>query len=94
MVREQIPDLKLKSLCPVGGEWLWDEVLTHCYMFGCLRFAFNPVLEVSGTAEDTNVQYVNSPKFVFCVAIELLNYHYLKPAGLFIQALNNICSRN
>ena len=99
MIPEQVPNIQLKSLCPLGGEWLWDGLLSHCYMFGALRLAFNPILTGSGSAvsvsdaEDTNVQYVNSPKFVFCVGIELFNYHYLKPYGLFIEALNHICSR-
>ena len=99
MIPEHL-NIQVKSLCPLlGGEWLWDGLLSQCFLFGALRHAFNPILTGSGSGvsvtgeEDKNVQYVNSPKFVFCVAIELFNYHYLKPYGLFIEVLNHICSR-
>ena len=61
-------------------------------MFPHRRYAFNPLVLGSGEVGST-IQYVNSPKFFFCISLEHLNYHYLLPAGLFMESLNHICSR-
>lgn len=92
MVLEHIKDVKLKSLCPLFGEYLWDGYLNYCFLFGFLRYSFNPIILASGS-KDTDLQYVNSPTFIICAALELLNYEYLKPAGLYVEYLNQICSR-
>ena len=92
MVREHIEDVRLKSLCPLLGEHLWDGYLNYCFLLGFLRHSFNPIILASGS-EDTDLQYVNSPTFIFCAALEYLHYEYLKPVGLFMEYLNCICSR-
>ena len=92
LVRESIPGVTLKSLNPIGGETVWDEFLTYCPLFAFLRYAFNPLVIGSGSAGES-IQYNNNPYFFFCISIEHFNYHYLKPAGLFIEYLNHICIR-
>ena len=99
LVAEQIPGIRHKSLSPLGGSWMWDGVLSHCPLFGFLRWAFNPMILGSGEAVEiddrsgSDISYVNSPSFFLCISLEHLNYHYLLPAGLFIESLNYICSR-
>ena len=92
LVAERIPEISLKSLSPVGGSKLWDGVLSHCTLAAFLRYAFNPMV-IGGGAVGDSIQYVNSPKFFFCISIEHFNYHYLLPTGLFIEALNHVCTR-
>ena len=92
LVAEQIPGIRHKSLSPLGGSWMWDGVLSHCPLFGFLRYAFNPMILGSGEV-GSDISYVNSPSFFLCISLEHLNYHYLLPAGLFIESLNYICSR-
>ena len=93
LIVESIPQINLKSLAPIGGSRLWDGLLSHCPLLSFLRYAFNPLVVSTGAVGD-NIQYVNSPKFIACVSLEHLNYHYLLPAGLFLEPLNHICSRN
>ena len=92
LIAEQIPKLHRKSLAPLGGSSLWDGIISFCPLFGFLRFAFNPMLLGSGEVE-SEVSYSNSPAFFLCISLEHLNYHYLLPAGFFIESLNYICSR-
>ena len=92
LVAEQIPGIRHKSLSPLGGSWMWDGVLSHCPLFGFLRYAFNPMILGSGEV-GSDISYVNSPSFFLCISLEHLNYHYLLPAGLFMESLNYICSR-
>ena len=92
LIAEQIPKLHRKSLAPLGGSSLWDGIISFCPLFGFLRFAFNPMLLGSGEVE-SEVSYSNSPSFFLCISLEHLNYHYLLPAGFFIESLNYICSR-
>ena len=93
LIVERIPHITLKSLAPLGGSWLWDGALSHCPMLSFLRYAFNPMVVSTGAVGDS-IQYVNSPWFFLCISLEHLNYHYLLPLGLFLQPLNQICSRN
>ena len=92
LIAEQIPKIHHKSLAPLGGSTMWDGIFSFCPLFGFLRFAFNPMLLGSGEVE-SEVSYSNSPSFFLCISLEHLNYHYLLPAGLFIESLNYICSR-
>ena len=92
LIAEQIPKIHHKSLAPLGGSTVWDGIFSFCPLFGFLRFAFNPMLLGSGEVE-SEVSYSNSPSFFLCISLEHLNYHYLLPAGLFIESLNYICSR-
>ena len=92
LIAEQIPKINHKSLAGLGGSKLWDGVINFCPLFGFLRFAFNPMLLGSGEVE-SDVSYSNSPTFFLCISLEHLNYHYLLPAGLFVESLNYICSR-
>ena len=92
LIAEQIPKIHHKSLAPLGGSTMWDGIFSFCPLFGFLRFAFNPMLLGSGEVE-SEVSYSNSPTFFLCISLEHLNYHYLLPAGLFIESLNYICSR-
>ena len=40
------------------------------------------------------MQYVNSPKFVFCFVWDHFNYLYLLPVGLHVQTFYEFCARN
>ena len=92
LVLEAIAQINLRSLSPVGGSVVWDGLLSHCPLLAFLRYAFNPLVVSTGAVGD-NIEYVNSPKFVACVALEFFNYEYLLPAGIFMEPLNHICSR-
>merc|ERR1711973_106636 len=89
-LREEYPDIKLMSMAPVGGTFLWENFLTFCPVLSFLRVVFNPILLRSGSPE---LQYVNNPKFVFCVFQEYVNYFYLKPLDMFQESWKIYCSR-
>ena len=83
------PKIKLQSMSPLGGSFLWENFFGCCPVLSFLRFVFNPILTGGGSAE---IQYVNNPKFVFCVMLEHINYLFLKPINLF-QKSWNVCTR-
>ena len=58
-----------------------------------LRYAFNPVV-IGGGSDGLQMQYVNSPKFVFCFVLDHFNYLYLLPVGLHVQTFHEFCARN
>lgn len=90
---EKVEDIELKSSVPVGGDKLWDNFLSYCPFMALLRYAFNPVV-IGGGSDGLEMQYVNSPKFVFCFVWDHFNYLYLLPVGLHVHTFHEFCARN
>ena len=89
---ERLPWLSLRSLTPVGGH-AWDSYFSHCSLLGLLRFSFNPLALGAGSADSPGLQYVNSPRFVFCVMAEFAAYDYLRPLGVTWDVVWDGCKR-
>jgi len=89
---ERISWLKLSSLTPLGGT-AWDSFFSHCPVLGLLRFTFNPLALGAGSADSPELQYVNSPRFVFCVMAEFVAYDWLRPMGITWDVVWDGCRR-
>ena len=81
--------IKLRSLNPLFGQRVLDEYLSICPFLSFIRIAFNPILESTGSA-DSQMTY-NSPRFVFCLCVDFLNYEYLFPFGLNFHTFDHFC---
>ena len=88
---EKSQGIKLRSLNPLFSQQVWDEYLSLCPFLAWIRNAFNPVVESSGSAS-CQMQYVNSPRFLFCVFVDFLNFEYLFWYGLNFHTLDNFCN--
>ena len=60
-------------------------MFSHCSLLGFLKNVFfnDFVLEKRGGSNQ--MSYVNSPKFVGCVFLEMFVYNYLKPMGVSLD---------
>ena len=85
---EKVKGIELKSSVPVGGDKLWDNFLSYCPFMALLRYAFNPVV-IGWGLDGLQMQYVNSPKFVFCFVLDHFNYLYLLPVVYMFKLFMN-----
>ena len=88
---ERLPWVTLRSLSPVGGD-MWDNFFSHCPFLTLLRYSWNPLALGAGSAE-SDLQYVNSPRYVFCISAEFVLYQYLHPLGFTWDIIWDGCRR-
>ena len=84
--------IKLRSLSPLISQHIWDEYISLCPLLAFFRYAYNPIVESTGSA-GCKMQYADSPKFLFCIIVEWINYEYLMPFGLNFHIFDHFCRR-
>ena len=84
--------VKLKSLSPLISQTIWDEYISLCPFLAFIRYSYNPIVESTGSF-GLKMRYAESPKFLFCVFVEWINYEYLLPFGLNFHTFDIFCRR-
>ena len=84
--------VKLKSLSPLISQHIWDEYISLCPFLAFIRYSYNPIVASTGSF-GLKMRYAESPKFLFCVFVEWINYEYLMPFGLNVHTFDNFCRR-
>ena len=92
LLRKRLPWLHLRSLTPIGGK-TWDGLLSHCPFLSFLRMTFNPLILNAGSADNENLQYVWSIRFVLCVFAEYVIFEYLPSLGSVFKSQLEHCKR-
>ena len=82
--------VKLRSLSPLINQYIWDEYFSLCPFLTVSRFSFNPIVESTGSS-GCKMQYT-SPRFLFCIFLDFINYEYLD-FGLNVHLFDHFCSR-
>ena len=75
--------IKLRSLSPLINQHVWDEYIPLCPLLAFIRYAYNPIVESTGSA-GLKMQYADSPKFLFCIFLEWMNYEYLYSSSIIL----------
>ena len=78
----RIPDIQLYffQVQSLSRSFLWDNVFSHTHPFGFLSNVFrNDFVLEKQTGNSGGLHYINSPRFVACVLLEVFVYDFLRP---------------